>query len=256
MSSAVLPRFSELFKEINLNVVAHESLILPPLRGFPEPISKGAEQRDTESRDKANLRARFNQPFHEFSDVVPEVHSTSFDHPIKKRDWYSRDSSLSDGSLDQDEDLDQLSERQTSLPRSVHHTSQKSPASEHPKPKKVKYHFCQICQKPFPRPSGLRAHMNMHTREKPFECGYPGCSKRFSVSSNARRHLRTHGVGLSPSDEPVPLPYIVDFDTPVVCASDSDDSPASLSPLSLRWMPLGADSRRSHKAHSQTEAPS
>lgn len=129
-----------------MNVVAHESLILPPLRGFPEPISKGAEQRDTESRglpdylglfashlisiiDKANLRAHFNQPFHEFSDVVPEVHSTSFDHPIKKRDWYSRDSSLSDGSLDQDEDLDQLSERQTSLPRSVHHTSQVSASS-------------------------------------------------------------------------------------------------------------------------------
>jgi hypothetical protein len=82
-----------------------------------------------------------------------------------------------------------------------------------------------------------------------FECGFPGCTKRFSVSSNAKRHLRTHGVGLTPSDDPTPLPYVVDFEEPVVVAameSDRDDpcSPRS-EPVSLRWMPLGAGSRRS-----------
>jgi len=131
---------------------------------------------------------------------------------------------------------------------------EKSPTSRHSKPKKVKYHFYEICQKPFPRPSGLRAHMNMHTKEKPFECGFPGCPKRFSVSSNAKRHLRTHGVGLSPSDEPAPLPYVVDFEEPVVVNMDCDESSTSTpEPLSLRWMPLGVGSRRSHRMQNRTE---
>ncbi|ORX62614.1 hypothetical protein DM01DRAFT_1330744 [Hesseltinella vesiculosa] len=54
---------------------------------------------------------------------------------------------------------------------------------------------CFYCQKGFSRPSSLRIHTYSHTGEKPFECPEPGCSRKFSVQSNMRRHLRVHRNG-------------------------------------------------------------
>ncbi|KAI9321499.1 hypothetical protein BX666DRAFT_987824 [Dichotomocladium elegans] len=51
---------------------------------------------------------------------------------------------------------------------------------------------CDICQKLFRRPSGLKTHTYIHTGERPFECTYPGCLRRFTVSSNMRRHYKVH----------------------------------------------------------------
>ncbi|KAI0066924.1 hypothetical protein BV25DRAFT_1765791, partial [Artomyces pyxidatus] len=59
---------------------------------------------------------------------------------------------------------------------------------------KVKMHACALCAKAFPRPSGLRTHMNSHSGDKPFKCPIAACAKSFTVRSNAKRHLRTHGV--------------------------------------------------------------
>ncbi|KAF8503891.1 hypothetical protein BU17DRAFT_71729 [Hysterangium stoloniferum] len=59
----------------------------------------------------------------------------------------------------------------------------------------TKMHTCWICQKEFPRPSGLATHMNTHSGLKPYKCPIPTCSKTFAVRSNARRHLRIHGTG-------------------------------------------------------------
>ncbi|CDH51387.1 predicted protein [Lichtheimia corymbifera JMRC:FSU:9682] len=55
----------------------------------------------------------------------------------------------------------------------------------------TKYH-CPYCDKGFSRPSSLRIHTYSHTGEKPFVCTEPGCSRKFSVQSNMRRHLRVH----------------------------------------------------------------
>lgn len=56
---------------------------------------------------------------------------------------------------------------------SIHHgvaPSRQSPASNSPtrtpSPRKNKMHTCTVCQKQFPRPSGLRTHMNTHTGAK------------------------------------------------------------------------------------------
>ncbi|PVU91634.1 hypothetical protein BB561_004296 [Smittium simulii] len=61
-------------------------------------------------------------------------------------------------------------------------------ASEKP----VQKYNCQYCDKSFTRPSSLTIHTYTHTGEKPHECTFPGCKKRFSVLSNLRRHLKLH----------------------------------------------------------------
>ncbi|KAL7322944.1 hypothetical protein PS15p_210911 [Mucor circinelloides] len=54
---------------------------------------------------------------------------------------------------------------------------------------------CPYCSKGFSRPSSLRIHTYSHTGERPFECPEAGCSRKFSVQSNMRRHLRVHRLG-------------------------------------------------------------
>ncbi|CAE6396114.1 unnamed protein product [Rhizoctonia solani] len=58
----------------------------------------------------------------------------------------------------------------------------------------TKRHVCKVCEKPFDRPSTLTAHMNTHTGERPHLCPVENCGKRFTVSSNLRRHASTHGL--------------------------------------------------------------
>ncbi|KAJ1641969.1 hypothetical protein LPJ64_006135, partial [Coemansia asiatica] len=55
-----------------------------------------------------------------------------------------------------------------------------------------KRYLCTVCQKMFARPSTLATHMHSHTGEKPYECTWDNCGKRFSVMSNLRRHQRIH----------------------------------------------------------------
>ncbi|KAK6906366.1 hypothetical protein I204_00822 [Kwoniella mangroviensis CBS 8886] len=57
---------------------------------------------------------------------------------------------------------------------------------------KSRKHFCPVCDKRFNRPSSLNTHMAVHTGAKPYMCSRPDCQRRFSVSSNLRRHERTH----------------------------------------------------------------
>ncbi|WVF65305.1 hypothetical protein IAT40_000030 [Kwoniella sp. CBS 6097] len=59
---------------------------------------------------------------------------------------------------------------------------------------KARRHVCPVCDKRFNRPSSLNTHMAVHTGAKPYICNRPDCGRRFSVSSNLRRHERTHGT--------------------------------------------------------------
>ena len=97
-------------------------------------------------------------------------------------------------------------------------------------------HGCGICHRRFNRPSSVLIHMNSHTgaqrkfsqtlltsllRSHPcsaFECPFPGCTRRFSVSSNMRRHYRNHR-DLGPPDRasaliPTQSPYTMKYRAP------------------------------------------
>ncbi|PPQ71528.1 hypothetical protein CVT24_006477 [Panaeolus cyanescens] len=144
-------------------------------------------------------------------------------------------------------------------------SSSKSAPAPTVKKRKVKMHPCPECHKEFPRPSGLKTHMTIHTKEKPFACAYPGCSRTFSVVSNAKRHMRSHGIGTSDlsavnsssHDPNSPFShnkkgkeraFMVDFDEPVVLdtlANFPPESAALRGEVKLKWpakgMEMGGD---------------
>ncbi|NXN95369.1 SP2 factor, partial [Rhinopomastus cyanomelas] len=57
-----------------------------------------------------------------------------------------------------------------------------------------KKHICHIpeCGKTFRKTSLLRAHVRLHTGERPFVCNWMFCGKRFTRSDELQRHARTH----------------------------------------------------------------
>ncbi|KAF8635463.1 hypothetical protein AX15_000438 [Amanita polypyramis BW_CC] len=112
------------------------------------------------------------------------------------------------------------------------------------KKKKSKMHDCEICGKKFPRPSGLRTHMNTHNNVRPYPCTFPGCTRKFAVRSNAKRHLRTHGVIPAPTattsspGSSSTVPYVVGFNPPtIVEPSEAETHQMKRGPFTLKWMP-------------------
>mmetsp|Transcript_15844 Transcript_15844/g.39050 ORF Transcript_15844/g.39050 Transcript_15844/m.39050 type:complete len:895 (-) Transcript_15844:69-2753(-) len=51
-------------------------------------------------------------------------------------------------------------------------------------------HICEHCGKKFAKKGNWRAHVRVHTKEKPFACSI--CRKAFSQKSNMKRHIKSH----------------------------------------------------------------
>jgi len=51
-------------------------------------------------------------------------------------------------------------------------------------------HECKFCGKTFTKKGNWRAHLRVHTQEKPFVCGL--CGRGFSQKSNMKRHAKSH----------------------------------------------------------------
>ncbi|KAG5338502.1 hypothetical protein C0989_007274 [Termitomyces sp. Mn162] len=75
-----------------------------------------------------------------------------------------------------------------------------------------------------------------------FSCGFEGCSRTFTVRSNAKRHLRTHGVETVSSRQTSSTPYSIGFDTPTIVPPTTMHETATTS-YKLRWMPPSLSTR-------------
>jgi hypothetical protein len=84
-----------------------------------------------------------------------------------------------------------------------------------------------------------------------YPCSYPGCTRSFAVRSNAKRHLRTHGVtqtpappSSSPASSSAP-PYVVGFSPPTVVPPPevAESHPVMRAPVTLKWVPHSLSAR-------------
>ena len=67
----------------------------------------------------------------------------------------------------------------------------------------IKNYTCPLCCKKFACKQNLNEHHYIHTGEKPFQCTFPGCLKKFRQASqlciHKKIHMPTHNSSLSQS---------------------------------------------------------
>lgn len=59
--------------------------------------------------------------------------------------------------------------------------------------KRIKKFSCDLCNKNFVTRHGVEQHFRVHTNERPFQCSYPDCGKRFKLLCQVKQHEERHG---------------------------------------------------------------
>lgn len=195
-----------------------------PLRGFPDcPSVPSAVGSRSTGLFSAPVRERFD-------DVRAAQQAVAM-----RQSWCSSDSEQSNSIYSESYEKYSAPKQEPPTP---HEASDLLAAK---KKKKSKMHQCEICHHEFPRPSGLRTHMNSHNNVRPYPCTYPGCTKTFGVRSNAKRHLRTHGTFPQADETNQAGQYSVDLLPPGVTSSTDPVHPAprQVQPpsTSTKWLP-------------------
>lgn len=72
-----------------------------------------------------------------------------------------------------------------------------------------------------------------------YKCPIATCTKSFAVRSNAKRHLRTHGIFPSSEHPASPSQFTVGFDAPII----QEVHEVGKLPSKLRWVPQSLATR-------------
>lgn len=64
-----------------------------------------------------------------------------------------------------------------------------SSSSNNNNPPKLK---CEMCSKMFIHEVDLKTHMKIHNGEKPFQCNFPGCYRKFNRRTNLEYHEKLY----------------------------------------------------------------